>query len=278
MRAISALAQTLLLVSLAMARDPFAEELAASGMTSATSSRSSKSSVAMRVVTAVSVLALIGLMVAYHLPLREAHDALTKKYQALSAEAGGTAEQLKKTTEQLLAAQSERDKLVADQKEREETSAAMAEKADGIAKGLEETLSGFIKKKQLSVEKRGDAAYVTIDDDVLFGARDTTVSRGGKRVLCALAKAIEALPAKTTVLVEGHTTGSKVADAHLRRDFPTVWQLSAARAAGATLSLESCGLAGKHLGAVGYAEHRPEEGNGKKSNGEIRVAVRLRPE
>ena len=68
----------------------------------------------MRVVSAVSVIALLGLLFGYYLPLRSAHTLLNDKYQSKASELGGTTDQLKKTTDELVSAQSERDQLKAD--------------------------------------------------------------------------------------------------------------------------------------------------------------------
>jgi chemotaxis protein MotB len=227
----------------------------------------------MRVVSAVSVLTLVGLLFGYYVPLRKAHTMLNEKYQSKAAELGGTADQLKKTTDQLLSVQTERDQLKGDADKAEEAKQGEAGKADKLTSALEGSLSKLLKAKQVAVQTRGAASVITIDDKQLFGKRDKAPNPKGKKLLCEVAKAISALPEKSDVEVSGHTSSSKVADPVLKRDFPSVWELSAARAAAATSALEGCGLSSRALKAAGLGNSRPEDSSAKGSTGELRLSL-----
>lgn len=230
-------------------------------------------SVLMRVVSAVSVLAMVGLLFGYYLPLRRAHTLLSEKYQTKAAELGGTADQLKKTTDQLVAVQAERDQLKGDADKLEEAKEGRKGKAEKVTAALQSALERLVKGKQVTVETRGLATVVTVDDKQLFGKRDTDPNPKGKKLLCEVAKAIKALPDKSDVEVSGHTATSKVTDAVLKRDFPSVWQLSAMRAAGAASVLEGCGLSSDVLKASGLGNSRPDDSSPKGSTGELRLSV-----
>jgi flagellar motor protein MotB len=256
-----------------MAKDPFAEFNAEPVAKPPSSSTSAGANVLMRVVSGVALVALLGLALGYYLPLRRAHTLLNDKYEAKNTEIGGLADQLKKTTDQLVATQSERDSLKEAAEKREQADKKKDDSVEKITSDLEKALSRFVKTKQVSVETRGAASVVTIDDKQLFGKRDTSPTRQGKKLLCAVGKALETVSVKHDVTVGGHTSSNKVSDPIVRRDFPSVWQLSAMRAAGAVSALESCGVPGDHMRAVGYANTRPDEGSAKGSTGEIRLSV-----
>lgn len=258
-----------------MARDPFADFNNDTAPTTSTPAGGSSAgaNVFMRVVSGVALVALLGLAFGYYLPLRRAHTLLTDKYQAKASEVGGLSDQLKKTTDQLVAAQGERDTLKSDAEEQAEADEQREQTVKKITSELEGALSAYIKSKQVSVQTRGAASVVTIDDKHVFGKRDTTPTRRAKKLLCDVGKALKAVSVKNNVMVGGHTSDNKVSDPVLRRDFPSVWQLSAMRAAGVVGALESCGVPGERLRAVGFAHTRPDEGSEKGSTGELRLSV-----
>lgn len=258
-----------------MARDPFADFNDSGLSAPPKKAGSSGSALVTRVVAAVSLLGLVGLLLGYYVPLRKAHMLLNEKYRGSHSELSGTADQLKKTTEDVVSLQSERDSLKEAAEKTEQEKKAAEERVAKVNQELEEALSSFLKTKTVSIEKRGAESVIRVDDKALFGAKDTTPSRQGVKVVCAVAKAIKALSVKADVEVSGHTTAEKV-PVVFRRDYPSVWQLSAARAAGTVIEMQRCGLSGESLGATGFASYRPEEGAAKGSSGEIRIAVRPR--
>ena len=134
-----------------MARDPFADFNDSGLAAPPQKARSSGSSVLTRIVAAVSVLALVGLLLGYYLPLRKAHTLLSEKYQGSYAQLSGTADQLKKTTENLVSVQSERDALKEASEKIEQDKKAAEESVAKVTKGLEETLSSFLKSKSISI-------------------------------------------------------------------------------------------------------------------------------
>lgn len=113
------------------------------------------------------------------------------------------------------------------------------------------------------------------------------VSLGGGRFLPGRrelsADAVELLNAlapvlrtqEATIKVEGHTDASPIATA----EFPSNWELSAARAIEVAQLLEHNGVLGARLSAVGYAETRPVASNssddGRAAN--RRVELLLEP-
>lgn len=256
-----------------MAKDPFAEFNAEPVSASTVPQTSAGANVLMRVVSGVALLALLGLAFGYYVPLRRAHTALNNKYQAKNSELGGLTDQLKKTTDQLVLAQSERDSLKEDAEALEQVGKAQGESVQKLTGELEQALARLVKAKQVSVQTRGAASVITIDDRHVFGKRDTSPSRAGAKLLCEVGKAVKAVSVPSDVSVSGHTSSNKVSDPVLKRDFPSVWQLSAVRAAGALSELEACGVKGDRMRAVGHAHTRPDEGSAKGSTGEIRISL-----
>jgi chemotaxis protein MotB len=212
----------------------------------------------------------------YYVPLRSAHTLLNDKYQSKASELGGTTDQLKKTMDELVAAQSERDQLKADAEKLAEAKEARGDGAAKVKGELDSTLARLVKAKLISIEAQGERTVITIDDKQVFGKRDTSPPPKSKKLLCEVGKAVKGLSSKNDVVVSGHTASNKVSDPVLRRDFPSVWQLSAVRAGAVASTLQGCGVSGSALRAVGFADTQPSDSSAKGSSGETRIAVQPR--
>jgi chemotaxis protein MotB len=259
-----------------MARDPFADVDGSAVSGSIPPGARSSGVTVMRVVSGISVIALLGLLFGYYLPLRSAHTLLNEKYQAKSSELGGTTDQLEKTTAQLVAAQAERDQLKADAEKVVEAKEERGDGAEKIKGELDQSLSRLVKAKIVSVDVRGERTVVTIDDKQLFGKRDTSTPPKSKKLLCELGKALKGFAEGNDLVVSGHTASNKVTDPVLKRDLPSVWQLSAVRAAAVVSALQGCGVAGGSLRAVGLADTQPSDSTPKGSTGETRITIQAR--
>lgn len=112
---------------------------------------------------------------------------------------------------------------------------------------------------------------VLLEDAKLFRAHQTSVHPPGRKLLCAVGAALKELEGK--IEVGGHTQAAEVKNAALKADYPTAWELSAARAAGALRVLESCGLSGQRLRAVAHANQSPNKQAEKNSEGQISVLL-----
>lgn len=243
-----------------MARDPFAEmspELAGS--------RGKGKLNAGRILTGLVVIASVTFLFAFYVPLSSAHDQLVSEHETLRKSNTGTNEQLDKTTQQLMETQKERDELKAKLEAVHEQKQAAQKRFDTIGTALEGKLD-----KAASLEEVPGGHEVVIDNLTLFRGHETSVHPPGRKYLCKLAKTLKDVDAD--VRVQAFTESAKVGNPLLRREYSTVWDVSAARAVGALQVLEACGLAGGRLSAVGRAQH----GVGKvapKSDGQLRILL-----
>jgi chemotaxis protein MotB len=241
-----------------MAKDPFAGP----GTRKLTAGR-----VALGVVLIGSVTFALG----YYLPLSDAHALLAKEHNALSEAASGTKAQLEKTTEQLLSAKSERDELQTALAKVETERASGKAALDAITKSVETKLASSIKAKVVVVEPAGDRVTLFIDDSRIFKPNEVQPHKPGQTLLCAIAKGLKEVD--VDFFVGEHSKVNKVTDVTLKRNYPTTWELTAARAGAAARTMVGCGLPEKATRAVGLGHASPNPDADPKSTGEIRIAL-----
>ncbi|WP_322796496.1 flagellar motor protein MotB [Tepidiforma sp.] len=122
--------------------------------------------------------------------------------------------------------------------------------------GLNQTLSGFAQANGLEgkIQVRSDSTSITISlaDNLLFDSGSADLRPGSVDVLLQVADALRGLP--NQIRIEGHTDNIPPNT----REFPTNWELSAARATRVLRVLtEQGGLDPAKLYTAGYADTRP---------------------
>lgn len=128
-------------------------------------------------------------------------------------------------------------------------------KSNNLA-ALEATLGSFAKSNNLEgkIQIRSDADSITISlaDNLLFDSGSADLRPGSQDVLAQVALALKGLP--NEMRIEGHTDNVPVNSP----DFPTNWELSAARASRVLRFMrEQGGLTANDLFLAGYAETHP---------------------
>lgn len=225
------------------------------------------------VIAGVLGVGLVTVLFGFYMPLSAAQEKLKTEYTSLNSSQQATTAQLEKTTQQLVTTQKERDELAGKMGDVEKARASDAERALDINTQVTEKLAALAKGKALTVSRSEDRTVVTLDNDKLFQDRKVSVHRPGRKTLCAVAKALKGPSASSIIQVEAHTRGAKVKDPVLRRDFPTVWELGAARSANAVNMLRRCGLRTQDISAASFADTQPNPKYPKKSSGEIRIVL-----
>ena len=224
-----------------------------------------------RIAIGLLIAACATLAFGFYGPLSSAHAVLASEHESLNQTQSDTEQQLKTTTDQLLETKKERDELAAAMKTVEQERSDRKAKVDDIGKAVESKLASSIKAKVVVVEPTDDGVTLVIDDSRLFRSTEATLHRPGTRLLCAVAKALKGL--EVDFKVAAHSQASKVTDTRLRRDYPTTWELTAAKAASATRLLVQCGLPAKSTAALGLGHSRPNPDADKKSLGELRLVL-----
>lgn len=149
--------------------------------------------------------------------------------------------------------------------------ATSGESADQIARRLEVSLAPFAQDQQIEVSRKGDRIEVQINSQTLFESGDARLARAAFPLLEDVGRALRNVP--HVIQVEGHTDNVPIRT----RQYPSNWELSAARAASVVHFLGRTGIAPERLAAVGYGEYRPLDDNskpeGRARNRRVTLAV-----
>jgi chemotaxis protein MotB len=127
--------------------------------------------------------------------------------------------------------------------------------AGSPADALLETLRHSELGERVEVTARPGAVSLEISDSILFTPASAALSAEGLVLLDQLAGVLRTLP--YTLSVEGHTDNVPI---HTRQ-YPSNWELSAARAAMVTRQLIEQGVAAERVRAIGYGATRPRSDN-----------------
>lgn len=150
------------------------------------------------------------------------------------------------------------------------TEAAMAE-LRRIAADLELALEPLIEKDLITIKRDALWIEVEIKTDILFGSGSAEIAEGALEILGKLAAILEPFP--YLVRVEGHTDNVPIATLQ----FPSNWELSAARAARIVRHFEAGGIAPARMMIAGMGEHQPVAGNdspeGRNRNRRVALVV-----
>ena len=140
-----------------------------------------------------------------------------------------------------------------------------------LAGELERALDTLIMEDLVTVERRGDWLEVEIKADMLFASGSAQPRPEAVAAVRRVADVLREVP--NLLRVEGHTDNVPIASAQ----FPSNWELSAARAASIVRVLIDAGLAPGRLTVVGYGEHQPIAENtslaGRNTNRRVVLVV-----
>ena len=146
---------------------------------------------------------------------------------------------------------------------------------------LNTLLADEIAANEVRLTQLVDGVEVEIPSDVLFasGATRPSVSDGSRDELIKLAQYLK--DADFFITVVGHTD-SRQPTARLAKQYPTNWEMGAARAAIAARFLEQQGVDPTRIAAVSRSQHRPVAANdtpdGRARNRRIQIILRTLPE
>ncbi|MET3148230.1 UNVERIFIED_ORG: chemotaxis protein MotB [Xanthomonas axonopodis] len=126
---------------------------------------------------------------------------------------------------------------------------------DAVEQQLSKTLAPLIDKQLITIRRNDLWIEVEINSDILFGTGSATLAGGARGTLSTLASVLRDAP--NGVRVEGYTDNQPIATAQ----FPSNWELSAARAASVVHLFADDGIAPQRLAMVGYGEFRARADN-----------------
>jgi chemotaxis protein MotB len=143
---------------------------------------------------------------------------------------------------------------------------------DELASGMKAEIElGQVKLTQLA-----DRLSVSMVDKILFPSGEAGITPEGLKVLQRVGAVLKNTQNKI-IRVEGHTDNVPI-HSRLQAQYPTNWELSAARATNVVRFLQDqAGIAPERLQAIGMAEYRPVASNktpaGRGQNRRIEITL-----
>ncbi len=158
----------------------------------------------------------------------------------------------------------------------EQTEAELA-KLKATADSLQEKLKAEIKQGDIKLSQSGDRIQVDLVDKVLFDSGEAALSKRGEEVLGRVAQVLKTIEDRQ-IQVSGHTDDSPITKEDLKKQFPTNWELSVARAVNVVRYLtETGGVKPKNVLAAGYGQYHPVAANanpkGRAANRRIEILL-----
>ena len=222
-----------------------------------------------------------------HATLIADNATLKAEYEKMSAEAAGLAKDKlaltkdKEELEQVLRAKSDtlsqnisdlRQKVtnleIENKKLREEIADLQKikeEKVKEVSNTYEQLLQNMkseIAQGQVTISELKGKLTVNMEAAILFDSGKADVKPEGLQILLKMVATLKSVKDKA-IRIEGHTDNVQIAGA-LTRQFPTNWELSAARAINVAKYLQQQGLDPAILSAAAFAEYKPVADNGDK--------------
>ena len=140
-----------------------------------------------------------------------------------------------------------------------------------LAATMEDMLSDYVDKELVDVSFSEDRVRVNMKDKMLFGSGSAQLSSTAVKALRDISRVLGTVP--NSVMVEGNTDNRPI---HTE-EFPSNWELSAARAASVVHLLTRFDIDPSRLSAIGYGEHRPVASNdddeGRAKNRRVTLVI-----
>jgi len=140
-----------------------------------------------------------------------------------------------------------------------------------IAETVSKAVKPLIDQGLIQVTENKLWVEIEMNTNILFSSADSELEEDAYPALKALATVLKTLP--NYIDVEGHTD-----DVPINNDeFPSNWELSAARAASVVHLFSRYGVNPHRLSSIGYAEYRPiatnETASGRLKNRRVKIVI-----
>jgi chemotaxis protein MotB len=206
-------------------------------------------------------------------------EALEEKIRALEAELALTQKEKEKVAQELEAAKERIDatnKVIIGSYERMMDTRTKAMTEAALYEKLVNNLASEVESKQITIQQMQSGVMLNLPEAVLFDSGSTVVKQSGTKILNKVAKELLDVPYQTVV---GGFTDNVPISKRLAQQFPSNWDLAAARATSVVRLLENSGVPKGRLVVVSLGENQPVASNdtaeGRAQN--RRIEIRLRP-
>lgn len=140
-----------------------------------------------------------------------------------------------------------------------------------MVSNLNQVMAPLVKNEMVNVTQSPRGVVVDINASALFEQGEAALQRSATRTLAAVAKVLE--PGTQAIEVEGHTDDIPI----FTPQFPSNWELSAARASSVVRLFIEQGVTAERLRAVGLASYRPISSNetpeGRSRNRRVTITI-----
>jgi chemotaxis protein MotB len=145
------------------------------------------------------------------------------------------------------------------------------ENLDELAEQVTDELQPFLGQRLIEISRVGDTLEVAMKSQMLFESGSARLSPQALPALEGVGRVLAQAP--NGIRVEGHTDNRPINTLQ----FPSNWELSAARAASVVHFLMRVGIAPGRMAAIGYGEHRPAGDNasdeGRQRNRRVTLVI-----
>jgi chemotaxis protein MotB len=145
------------------------------------------------------------------------------------------------------------------------------EAMQAMVSNLNQVMAPLLKNEMVNVTQTPRGVVVDINASALFEQGEAALQRTATRTLAAVAKVLE--PGTQAIEVEGHTDDIPI----FTPQFPSNWELSAARASSVVRLFIEQGVTPERLRAVGMASYRPISSNetpeGRTRNRRVTITI-----
>lgn len=145
------------------------------------------------------------------------------------------------------------------------------EAMQAMVNNLKQVMAPLVKNEQVNVTQTARGVVVDINASALFEQGEAVLQRNAMRTLTAVAKVLE--KGSEAIEVEGHTDDIPI----FTPQYPSNWELSAARASSVVRLFIDQGVEAERLRAVGLASFQPVVGNdtaeGRARNRRVTVTI-----
>jgi chemotaxis protein MotB len=140
-----------------------------------------------------------------------------------------------------------------------------------LAAVIENILADYIDQELVDVRHSDNRVMVDMKDKMLFPSGNASLTRTAAHVLREVSHVLTNLP--NQIQVEGNTDDRPI---HTE-EFPSNWELSAARAASVVHLMTRMGVDPSRMSAIGYGEYRPVADNdtekGRQKNRRVTLVI-----
>ncbi len=136
---------------------------------------------------------------------------------------------------------------------------------------IEERMKDWIKKGKIAVRGNEKWLEVEINSSILFSSGSARLSQPASEILTDLSEIFKT--SNNPLYVSGYTDNLPISTVQ----YPSNWELSAARAASVVRLMAEAGINSSRMGAIGFGEHRPVSDNSTpdKRQKNRRVIIRM---